>query len=222
MLEIKGLFKKYQEATRDILIFQDLNINFAPETKNIFLGSSGSGKSTFLNLISGLDSPNAGEILFANEDICQYNNQLKTLYRRKHIGFIFQFFNLLPTLSVRENILLALELNEINNRENQDYVFSLLDKVGLLDRLDSMPETLSGGQQQRVAIVRALAHKPKLIIADEPTGNLDTETAQTIISLIENLVQETKATLMIATHDEKLLNIADNVFKIENKGLTKL
>ena len=222
MLEIKNLKKSYFEAQKEIEIFENLNIIFNEKTKNIILGSSGSGKSTFLNLISSLDNPNSGEILFNGIDICSLNESQKTLYRRKNIGFIFQFFNLIPTLSVKENIFLPLELNDLLNDEYRDYVLSLLDNVGLLDRLETMPENLSGGQQQRVAIVRALAHKPKLIIADEPTGNLDLETASNIIKIIVSLIDETNTTLIIATHDKKLQDIADNVYSVEHKSLVKV
>jgi putative ABC transport system ATP-binding protein len=222
MLEIKNLKKSYFEAQKEIEIFENLNITFEQKTKNIILGSSGSGKSTFLNLISSLDNPNSGKILFNGVDICSLNESQKTLYRRKNIGFIFQFFNLIPTLSVKENIFLPLELNGLLNDEYRTYVLSLLDNVGLLDRLETMPENLSGGQQQRVAIVRALAHKPKLIIADEPTGNLDLETASNIIKIIVSLIDETNTTLIIATHDKKLQDIADNVYSVEHKSLIKV
>lgn len=222
MLEIKNLKKSYQEAQREIEIFNDLNISFAKKTKNIILGSSGSGKSTFLNLISSLDSPNSGQILFNGVDVCSLSESQKTFYRRKNIGFIFQFFNLIPTLSVKENIFLPLELNNLLNDEYKNYSLGLLDKVGLLDRLDTMPENLSGGQQQRVAIVRALAHKPDLIVADEPTGNLDLETAANIIEIISSLVEETDATLLIATHDKKLQSIADNVYSVTDKSLIRI
>jgi len=222
MLEIKNLKKSYFEAQKEIEIFENLNIAFEEKTKNIILGSSGSGKSTFLNLISSLDNPNSGEILFNGIDICSLNESQKTLYRRKNIGFIFQFFNLIPTLSVKENIFLPLELNDLLNDEYKTYVLSLLDNVGLLDRLETMPENLSGGQQQRVAIVRALAHKPKLIVADEPTGNLDLETASNIIKIIVSLIDETDTTLIIATHDKKLQDIADNVYSVEHKSLVKV
>lgn len=222
MLEIKGLKKSYKEAQREIEIFEDLNISFAKKTKNIILGSSGSGKSTFLNLISSLDKPNSGEIFFNGTDICALNETQKTFYRRKNIGFIFQFFNLIPTLSIEENIFLPLELNNLLNDEYKNYAINLLDKVGLKDRLDSMPENLSGGQQQRVAVVRALAHKPDLIIADEPTGNLDLETASNIIEIINSLIEDTDATLIIATHDRRLQSIADNVYSVQEKSLIKV
>ncbi len=222
MLEIKNLYKKYTDANKDIVIFEDLNIRFVKKTKNIILGSSGSGKSTFLNLISSLDNPNSGSIIFNGLDICTFNESQKTFYRRKNIGFIFQFFNLIPTLSVKENIFLPLELNNLLNDEYKNYALGLLDQVGLLDRLETMPENLSGGQQQRIAIVRALVHKPDLIIADEPTGNLDLETASTIIDILSPLIDQTDTTLIIATHDEKLQSISDNVYAVTEKSLRKV
>jgi len=221
MIHLKNLSKKYTEASREIKIFKDLNLEIQDGTKNIILGTSGSGKSTFLNLISALDDPDDGSISINGINITDLDQTEKTIFRRENIGFIFQFFNLIPTLNVRDNILLPLELNNKNTKENQEEVFSLLKKVGLLDRLDSMPETLSGGEQQRIAIVRALAHKPKIIIADEPTGNLDKETTNTIITILNDLLKSSNSILIMATHNEKLIELADNVFEVKNRSLEK-
>lgn len=221
MIELKDIYKKYSEASRESSIFEGMDLRLEEASKNLILGSSGSGKSTFLNLISALDDADSGSIIIDGVDITKLNQTDKTLFRRKNIGFIFQFFNLIPTLSVKDNIFLPLELNNINYQENQERVLKLLEIVGLLDRQNSMPETLSGGEQQRVAIVRALAHQPRIIIADEPTGNLDKETAQKIIDLINNLIRESKAILVMATHDESLSSIADNIYTVKDKRLEK-
>lgn len=221
MIKLKKINKKYIEGSKESVIFKDLDLEIANGTKNIILGSSGSGKSTFLNLISALDDPDSGSIIINEINTTELDQDKKTIFRRENIGFIFQFFNLIPTLSVRDNILLPLELNKKNSKANQEEVFSILDKVGLLDRLDSVPETLSGGEQQRVAIVRALAHRPRIIIADEPTGNLDKETATRIINILNELLLDSDTILIMATHDESLLKIADNVFELKNKRLEK-
>lgn len=221
MIKIQNLNKTYLEAGRELHIFDDLNIEIPDSSRNILLGASGSGKSTFLNLISGLDDADSGSIEINGIKLTNLDQNEKTIFRREKLGFIFQFFNLIPTLNLEENIFLPLELNRINTKENQDYVKNLLDRVGLIDRLKSMPDTLSGGEQQRVAIVRALAHKPSLIVADEPTGNLDKETASKIMLLLDELLKESKAILVMATHDESLKSLADNVYELKNKSLVR-
>jgi putative ABC transport system ATP-binding protein len=218
---LKNITKHYNESHNELTVFDDLSLTINTATKNIIIGSSGSGKSSFLNLIAALDEPDSGEIIIDGIDITKLNQNDKTIFRRKNIGFIFQFFNLISTLSVRDNILLPLELNKKNTLDNQEYVFDLLDKVGLLSRLDSMPENLSGGEQQRIAIVRALAHKPTIIIADEPTGNLDKETAVLIMEILEKLINESNVTLVMATHDEGLIGFADNVYEVKNRVMEK-
>lgn len=221
MIILKNITKHYNESHNELTVFDDLSLTINTATKNIIIGSSGSGKSSFLNLIAALDEPDSGEIIIDGIDITKLNQNDKTIFRRKNIGFIFQFFNLISTLSVRDNILLPLELNKKNTLDNQEYVFDLLDKVGLLSRLDSMPENLSGGEQQRIAIVRALAHKPTIIIADEPTGNLDKETAVLIMEILEKLINESNVTLVMATHDEGLIGFADNVYEVKNRVMEK-
>lgn len=222
MIRIENLSKSYKEANKEIKVLEDLSIEINDSSKNLILGSSGSGKSTFLNLISAIDSPDQGKIIIDGLEISSLKSEEQTLFRRKNVGFIFQFFNLIPTLTVEENIFLPLELNGLLEKEHRDFALSLLDKVGLLDRKDSYPDHLSGGQQQRVAIVRALVHKPKIIVADEPTGNLDTETADKIIGIISSLLEETNAILVMATHDKKLCQIADKVFSVKDKQLELL
>ncbi len=219
MISLKNVKKIYKEANKDIVVFEDLNVDIQSASKNIILGASGCGKSTFLNLISAIDDSDAGDIFIDDLNIAKISEEQKTIYRRENIGFIFQFFNLLPTLSIEENILLPLELNKKLTKTNKDFALDLLDRVGLADRLKSFPDRLSGGQQQRVAIVRALVHKPKIIVADEPTGNLDNETSAVIMDLIFELINTSRATLLMATHNESFSSLADNSYKVSNKEL---
>lgn len=219
VISLKNVKKIYKEASKDIVVFDDLSIDIESGTKNIILGASGCGKSTFLNLISAIDDADLGDILIDGINIAKISEQEKTIYRRENIGFIFQFFNLLPTLSIEENILLPLELNKKLTNENKDFALNLLERVGLIDRLKSFPDRLSGGQQQRIAIVRALAHRPKIIVADEPTGNLDNETASVIMDLIFELINDSKATLLMATHNENFSKFADNTYLVSERGL---
>ncbi len=182
-------------------------------------GRSGCGKTTLLNLLSGIDLPDSGSITVNGHDITAMNETQRTLFRRDHIGFIFQFFNLVPTLSVLENILLPLELANKKTQQGKEYALSLLDEVSLSHRLDSYPETLSGGEQQRIAIVRALIHEPVLILADEPTGNLDAETSEKILALLDSMLNKTKATLIVVTHSKETARITDRVLTIKNGKL---
>lgn len=220
MIEIHKLNKSYVENERKIEIFKELDLFLKPKSKNLILGTSGIGKSTFLNLIGLIDLPDSGEIFIQSINVQTLTESGRSIFRRENIGFIFQFFNLIPTLTIRENILLPLELN--NKLNDSDFAYELLDEVGLLNRIDSYPENLSGGQQQRVAIVRALVHRPKLVIADEPTGNLDPRTGNDVMKIIKNLIDESSATLLMATHNEKFSEIADRVLVIEDRKINDI
>ena len=219
MIKLKSVNKKYIEGQKEHQIFQDADLEIASGEKIVALGSSGSGKSTLLNLISGIDSVDSGQIIINKTDITKLNEEERTEFRKENIGFIFQFFNLIPTLTVEENIFFLLELNNMMTANNKNFALDLLDSVGLKDRLKSFPDKLSGGEQQRIAIVRALAHKPKLIIADEPTGNLDTETAAKVMNLLNKLISENKQSLIMATHDRDLAQFSDKVITIRNKKI---
>lgn len=183
-------------------------------------GRSGSGKSTLLNLVSGIDLPTNGEIIIDGNNLTKFNEQQKTLFRRKNIGFIFQFFNLIPTLTVGENLLLPLELNNRINKDSPELVNKLLTQVGLVDRANSYPDRLSGGEQQRVAIARALIHDPPIILADEPTGNLDFETGTQIIDLLDQLVRSGGKTMIMATHSKEVMGLADRILTVRDGKLT--
>jgi putative ABC transport system ATP-binding protein len=184
------------------------------------LGKSGSGKSTLLNLISGIDAPSSGHVFIqeGNREInlTSLNEHQRTLFRRRHIGIIFQFFNLIPTLTVLENVLLPLELTNYSEsrRDGRTRAEVLLNQVGLGERLNTYPDRLSGGEQQRVAIARSLVHNPLMLLADEPTGNLDTEIGETVLSLLLKMVRGTGKMLLMATHAPEIANRADRVLHI--------
>ncbi len=201
------------------MVYRNLNAQFAVAERVALLGRSGCGKTTLLNLVSGIDLPDAGSINIKGQDITALNETDRTLFRRENIGFIFQFFNLIPTLTVLENLLLPLELTQKNTIQGKQYALDLLREVGLSHRAGSFPEALSGGEQQRVAIVRALVHEPALILADEPTGNLDSETSEQILSLLDSLLKKTQASLLMVTHSTESASITDRVLTIQDGQL---
>ena len=182
-------------------------------------GRSGSGKSTLLNLISGIDTPDSGQVEVAGLSLTAMNERERTLFRRKHIGFIYQSFNLLPTLTVADNLRLVLELNAVSREKSEQRMLDLLDAVGLADRMGSYPDILSGGERQRVAIARALCHQPSLILADEPTGNLDDRTAQDVLDLLDKLVRQAGRTMIVATHSTSVADYCDQVLELHDGRL---
>ena len=181
-----------------------------------FIGKSGIGKSTLLNLISGIDVCDSGDITIDGVFINKLSDTKRTLFRRKNIGFVFQFFNLVSTLTIEENIALPLKLNKFDPETTNQTVDRLLEHVGLLDRKKSFPDKLSGGEQQRIAVARALSHNPKLIIADEPTGNLDTNNSSMLMGLLVSLAKEYGTTIIIATHSDEVLKYSDRIMSIES------
>ena len=219
-LELQGLYKSYFDGSGDhhILKGADLKIEKG-ETVGI-LGSSGSGKSTLLNLIAGIDLPDQGEVRIDGKSLGQMSEKNRTLLRRRTMGFVFQSFNLIPTLNVYENLMLPLELNQIS--KNSGIVSQMLEALGLKGREESHPDRLSGGEQQRVAIARALMHQPSLLLADEPTGNLDAETSQETLKLINHLVHRSRTTMIMATHSQEVIEWVDRVLGIEDGKLIEL
>ncbi|MFP8489246.1 ABC transporter ATP-binding protein [Gracilimonas sp. Q87] len=211
--------KSYQEGDKERSVLNELELNVNEGEMIVLLGRSGSGKSTMLNLISGIDRPDSGEINIGGTDLAKLNEKERTLFRRKNIGFVFQSFNLISTLTAEENVLLPLKLKGIDDENLLDKARSFLEEVGLGDRGDSYPDRLSGGEQQRVAIARALAHEPMLILADEPTGNLDYETGKNILDILNKLVRDNGRTIILATHDRDICSIADRVVELQGGKL---
>lgn len=218
-LRFQNLTKSYYEGDVRRVVLQNAHAEFQRGEVTAILGKSGSGKSTLLNLISGIDAPDGGQVWVDGQDLTTLSERDRTLFRRARIGFVFQFFNLIPTLTVGENVSLPLELNHMPRPQVQSKARALLDEVGLLDRWDTFPEKLSGGEQQRVALARALVHDPLLILADEPTGNLDEETGAQMLSLLSHLAREKGRTLLIVTHSAEAASHADRVLRLTHGQL---
>jgi putative ABC transport system ATP-binding protein len=217
LVSLIGLRRAYQEGGRLRTVLNGLDIEIKQGECVALLGRSGCGKSTLLNLISGIDQADAGEIYINGLNLTGMSENERTLFRRRHIGFVYQFFNLIPTLTVEENLLLPLELNGLD----KSAALELLSAVDLSDRRATFPDRLSGGEQQRVAIARALVHNPLLVLADEPTGNLDAETGRHMLQLLDRLVRKTGKTLFLVTHSEDAVKLADRVLTLENGRLTE-
>jgi putative ABC transport system ATP-binding protein len=217
IISLNQVSKSYLEGNISRLVLGSISAEFQEGECVALLGRSGSGKSTVLNLISGIDKPDSGSIFVQGKDITRLSEQERTLFRRSYIGFIYQFFNLIPTLTVIENVMLPLELNK---QRDESLAKSLLDEVSLLDRQDEYPDRLSGGEQQRVAIIRALVHDPLIVLADEPTGNIDQETGNQVIEILENLVRKRNKTMIIVTHSQEIASFADRHLLLEN-GILK-
>jgi putative ABC transport system ATP-binding protein len=219
MLSVKGLCRSFREGGREHRVLDHAEADLANGEVVAVIGRSGSGKSTLLNLISGIDRPDSGSVEIDGVEVTSLAEPRLTLFRRKHIGFVYQFFNLVPTLDVEENVRLVLELNGVRAAQARERSASILREVGLGDRARSAVDQLSGGEQQRVAIARALVHEPQLLLADEPTGNLDEETAQQVLPVLLSLARQRGATLLIVTHDAALARTADRVLELRDGRL---
>jgi putative ABC transport system ATP-binding protein len=218
-IRVENLSRAFAEGTRSHRVLDGISAEFVRGQSVAIRGRSGSGKSTLLNLIGGIDAPDAGRVLVAGFDITGLSERDRTLFRRKHIGFVYQAFNLVPTLSVADNIRLVLELNSVGAAESNARIEDLLEAVGLAERAASYPDVLSGGEQQRVAIARALSHRPAVLLADEPTGNLDDATADTVLALLDTLVRQNGSTLLIATHSAAIASFCDRSLELHNGKL---
>lgn len=214
VLRVSEVTKSYPEGRGRREVLRGVSLEVPAGTLAVLLGKSGSGKSTLLNLISGIDTPESGEIELDGVRLDRLSERERTLVRRRRIGFIFQFYNLVPTLTVEENVRFLLDLGRMPREEARRRATSLLEEVGLADRAGAFPDTLSGGEQQRVAIARALAHDPALILADEPTGDLDADTGERILDLLERLARDHGRTLIVVTHDPAPISRADAVFEL--------
>lgn len=220
MLELKNVSKSYFEGNSKHFVLNDLKLNISKGEIIILLGKSGSGKSTLLNIMSGIDIPDGGSVLIDGTDITKLSEKERTLVRRNKVGFIFQFFNLIPTLTVKENLLLPLELTGSNNTEER--INSILSEVGLANRANTYPDKLSGGEQQRIAIARALIHNPDIILADEPTGNLDYETGLQIVDLLDRVVKKKGKTMIMVTHSKDVIGLADKIYSLKDGKLSEM
>ena len=219
-LELQGLYKSYFDGSGNHHILKGADLKVDKGETVAILGSSGSGKSTLLNLIAGIDLPDQGEVRIDGKSLGQMSEKNRTLLRRRSMGFVFQSFNLIPTLNVYENLMLPLELNQIS--KNSGIISQMLEALGLKGREESHPDRLSGGEQQRVAIARALMHQPSLLLADEPTGNLDAETSQETLKLINHSVHRSRTTMIMATHSQEVIEWVDRVLGIEDGKLIEL
>lgn len=218
-IKLDGLTKHYRESNRTVTIFENLQLTVGYGELLVLLGRSGSGKSTLLNLLGGIDIPDGGSLFIDGIELTSLSEHRRTLFRRHHIGFVFQSYQLIPTLTVLENLLLPLELIKRIDEKDRDKAADLLDRLELSGRFDTYPDRLSGGEQQRVAIARALIHDPTLILADEPTGNLDLQTGQQVMSLLDKLVRQSGKTLILATHSREVMGIADRILTIRDHAL---
>ncbi|MFP4080076.1 MAG: ABC transporter ATP-binding protein [Ectothiorhodospira sp.] len=214
MIRIRGLRRAYEEGGHRRVVLDGIDALIQRGEIVALLGRSGSGKSTLLNLLAGIDRPDGGEIRVEGQRLDRMGERERTLFRRRRVGFVYQFFNLVPTLTVAENIALPLELNGLPSRERRSRVEDLLAQVELPGRGGAFPDALSGGEQQRVAIARAIAHAPALLLADEPTGNLDAETGERIIALLRDLVRRQGCTLVMVTHSREVAAAADRVWTL--------
>ena len=218
-IRLREISRDFVEGHSRHRVLDNISADFLRGDSVAIRGRSGSGKSTLLNLVGGIDAPDAGRVTVAGTDITKLSERDRTLFRRKHIGFVYQAFNLVPTLNVADNIRLVLELNDVATAEASARIEELLDAVGLLDRASSYPDVLSGGEQQRVAIARALSHRPSVLLADEPTGNLDDATADSVLELLDRLVRQSGGTMLIATHSAKVASFCDRALELHNGKL---
>lgn len=214
ILSAKDLCKSYGSGENSVQALNHVSISVENGEFVAVIGTSGSGKSTLLNLLGGLDTPTSGEVLVSGKKLFQMNEEARTIFRRRNIGFVFQNYNLVPVLNVYENIVLPIELD--GTKVNTEYVKTILHTLGLEQKVQAMPNQLSGGQQQRVAIARALATKPAILLADEPTGNLDSKTGMDVIALLKMTSQAFHQTIVMITHNEEIALMADRMIRIED------
>lgn len=214
ILETIDLVKTYGDGDHQIKAIDHTSITVEHGEFVAVVGRSGSGKSTLLHMLGGLDRPDSGQVIIGGQDLFSLKDEQLAVFRRRKIGFIFQDFNLIPALNVWENIVLPIGLD--GKRVNKDYVLDIIQSIGMEDRLKALPSTLSGGQKQRTAIARALASRPAIILADEPTGNLDSHTEMEVVAMLKSCVAKYGQTLVMITHDETIAQMADRTLIIED------
>ncbi|MBO4618044.1 MAG: ABC transporter ATP-binding protein [Lachnospiraceae bacterium] len=214
ILEAKGLKKIYGEGENKVNALRGVDLEIKKGEFVAIVGTSGSGKSTLLHMLGGLDRPTEGEVIVEQKDISKLKDEELTIFRRRKIGFIFQAFNLVPVLNVYENIVLPIELD--GAKIDKEFVEEIINTLGLSEKKEALPNQLSGGQQQRVAIARALAFRPAIILADEPTGNLDSKTGQDVLSLLKVSAEKFSQTIVMITHNDEIAQLADRIIRIED------
>lgn len=219
--ELQGVERTYNRGGAMVRAVRGVSLSIAPGEMVAFEGPSGSGKSTLLQLLGCLEVPTAGQLRFFGQEVAHLSDSELTAIRAHEIGFVFQQFNLIPTLTATENVAIAMVPNKVPHEQRAARARSLLERVGLGHRFDHLPSRMSGGEQQRVAIARALANSPKVVIADEPTGNLDSETANEVIALISELHREQKVTVIVATHDEEIAKNAERRVRLRDGAVTE-
>ena len=217
ILETKNLKKVYGSGETAVHALRGVNLKVEKGEFVAVVGTSGSGKSTLLHMLGGLDRPTAGEVIVDGKQIFSLKEEALTIFRRRKIGFVFQNYNLVPVLTVYENIVLPIQLD--GDTPNQNYANQIIRTLGIEDKLDYLPSQLSGGQQQRVAIARALAAKPAIILADEPTGNLDSRTSQDVMGLLKVTSQKFGQTMVMITHNEEIAQLSDRIIRIEDGSI---
>jgi len=216
IIEIKDLVKIFKDSAQEVRAVDCITLNITAGEFTAIVGPSGSGKTTLLNLIGGLDAPTSGSLFVDGKDISLLKEREMTAFRLHHIGFVFQAYNLIPVLTAKENVAFVMELQGRKKAEIEKRTTELLEAVGLGDRMDSRPAKLSGGQQQRVAVARALASKPKFVLADEPTANLDSKSAENLLDIMEKLNQQESVTFVFSTHDPRIVAKARRVITLED------
>ena len=221
LVTVRGLDKKYKRGSEEIHVLQGLNLDVDPGDFVAFMGPSGSGKTTLLNLLGGLDVPSAGSISVAGDEITNMSSGKLTQWRARHVGFIFQMYNLIPVLTAFQNVELPLLLTKLSKAERRKHVEAALSVVGLSDRMNHYPRQLSGGQEQRVTIARAIVSDPTFLLCDEPTGDLDRRSADDIMALILQLVKEHGKTVLMVTHDPVVARKADITLHLEKGALVE-
>ena len=219
ILKTSNLKKYYENGENLVKAIDNANIDIKEGEFVAIVGKSGSGKSTLLHMMGGLDNPTEGKVYINDKDIFSLKEEELAIFRRRNIGFIFQNFNLIPSLNVWENITLPVGLD--GKEINKPFVTDIINSLGLESKVDALPNTLSGGQQQRVAIARALVARPTIILADEPTGNLDSKTSDEVMSLLKTMIKKYNQTLVMITHDETIAQMADRVIYIEDGKVVK-
>lgn len=217
LISLKDVSKKYVVGDHEFNALSNVNLEVEEGKVVVILGPSGAGKSTLLNLIGGLDNPTSGEILIDNENIEKYSDDELAVYRANKVGFVFQFYNLIPTLTIHENVALVKEISTNPLSAN-----AMLNEVGLLDHAKKFPSELSGGEQQRVSIARALAKNPKILLCDEPTGALDSKTGVLVLKLLLKMAKEYKKTVIIVTHNQNIAKIGDMTIKVKNGEIVSM